>query len=66
MLKETGKVMGKREKMYRAGGSIGPRHEGRNAQDLNCRDKGSQGWYFKQKWEVSPLRSCHPRHTWEL
>ena len=49
MLKEAGKVIGKKEKMYRVVGSVGPCHEGRNAQDLNCRDKGSQGWYFKQK-----------------
>lgn len=49
MLKKAGKVIGKKEKMYRVVGSVGPCHEGRNAQDLNCRDKGSQGWYFKQK-----------------
>ena len=42
-LKEAGKVMGKKEKMYRVVGSVGPLHEGRNAQDLNCRDKGSRG-----------------------
>lgn len=49
MLKESGKVVGKRGTWHRGGESVGPRHEGHYVQGLDCRDKGSQGWFLSRE-----------------
>lgn len=49
MLKEAGKVVGKRGKRHRTGWgvSVGPHHKGCYAPGLSCRDRVKPGMVFE-------------------